>query len=68
MGTTNGINSNRPNAALNQSFREEEDEYDQEVDHDGASNTNIFRKTNIEEYGSSLGATFKGSAASGNPW
>lgn len=48
-GTT-GVGSQRANAALNQSFREEDDEYDQEVDAENASNTNIFRKTNIDEY------------------
>lgn len=58
---------------LNQSFREEDEEeedeegdgqyeYDQEVD-DNVSNTNIFRKTNAEEYGGSGSAitTKKGS-------
>ncbi len=41
------------NQALNQSFREEE-EFEYEIDADNASNTNIFRKTNADEYGGSL--------------
>lgn len=45
---------------LNRSFREEE--YDQEVDEaDMASNTNIFRRTNADEYGGSVATTKKGS-------
>lgn len=66
-GGTTGVGSNRANAALNQSFREEDDEYDQEVDNDNASNTNIFRKTNIEEYTGSAANTYKTSSG-GNPW
>ena len=47
---------------LNRSFREEEEEYDQEVEEaDMASNTNIFRKTNADEYGGSVATTKKGS-------
>ncbi|CDW85089.1 UNKNOWN [Stylonychia lemnae] len=66
--TSAGIASKRTggndgNQALNQSFREDEEgEYDQEVDEaDLASNTNIFRKTNADEYGGSVATTKKGS-------
>ncbi len=46
---------------LNKSFREDEEEYDQEVDGENVSNTNIFRKTNADDYGGSLVSTKKGS-------
>ncbi len=53
----------RNTAGLNKSFREDEEEYDQEVDEAGenVSNTNIFRKTNADDYGGSLVSTKKGS-------
>ena len=44
---------------LDRSFRQEDGEYDQEVDADNASNTNIFRKTNVDEYGGSMLTTNK---------
>jgi hypothetical protein len=48
---------------LNQSFREDEEgEYGSEVDAEIASNTNIFRKTNADEYGGSLATTKKASS------
>lgn len=50
--TSEGMGSKRK---LDQSFREDEEDgydYDQEVE-DNASNTNIFRKTNAEDYGGS---------------
>jgi hypothetical protein len=47
---------------LNQSFREDDEgDYDQEVENDNVSNTNIFRKTNADEYGGSVSTTKKGS-------
>ena len=64
--TSDGVGSKRTGgntAALNKSFREDEEEYDQEVEDGGenVSNTNIFRKTNAEDYGGSLVSTKKGS-------
>lgn len=65
--TTEGIISKgtrQGNTELNQSFREgDDDEYDQEVEADNASNTNIFRKTNAEDYGGSAVTTHKASSS-----
>ena len=64
--TSDGVGSKRnggpTNQALNESFREEEEgEYGLEGDGDNFSNTNIFRKTNAEDYGGSVATTKKGS-------
>lgn len=62
--TTGGIVSKgtRGEGMLDQSFREGDDEYDQEVEGDNISNTNIFRKTNADEYGGSAVTTHKASS------